>query len=643
MVRNDATVWPLVIYVGYSGSMTGRQLINQRRERIDTPAALRLPWRYFVTGAYITSAGDNASFLHDATEDYRGKPTRKLTRARWRRVVRRNLAVSVPFWLACWSVTPWISLWALWVYLIAAACAVAYWAGRRGMAAFWDRRVNREWVDPAAAVLCRVLGMPYNRRQARQMIDVPRGWGEGRHAEDQDRPAVRVAIPEGTALSPKIKSYLSSNVGARLGIPAPVQDDWREAGSAVSVELSAAPLPPATVTYADLQTAISQASDDEVVIGRKAQGHVVKLSLVDDAPHVLVSGKSGTGKSVMLRVILRQRIERGDGVMIMDPKRFSHIRWAGKLGQDRVVYAFLDHDLHDAWLAVGEEIHRRISLPEEDLDGQRRVFVVAEEINAQIKILNRYWRGKRAEIMRRANARLADAVTACEGSKVAGLEMAIDDGLDVADLNPPAISPAVTALQESVFMGRELRMHVLAAAQRASANVFGGGGGDVRESFGGGRLIAAWDRKLWKMLVDTLAYVACPNGKAGIWGLARGDAFEIFRVPWMGEDDMAAACMGALPSTGPVLGPQTGVRTIDVPAQPAIGAAMPLAVVLPMLPSSAGPQALSLEGLRTAAKRPGFPAPVDKPDGQPYGRTEARLWDLATLIEWDTDRLAIGR
>jgi hypothetical protein len=623
--------------------MTGRQLISQRRERVDSPLGARVVWHYLVTGDYITSKGDNASFLHDATEDYRGKPVRKLTRARWRRVVRRNLAVTVPVLLAAGSITPWVTLWMLYAYVGLCVVLAAGWSTYRLVSAWRGRRLNREWVDPTAAVLCKVLNLPYNRKRARQMIDLPAGWGAGADDDTNDRLTARVAIPAGTALSAGVKAQITQNVGARLGIPAPVQADWREAGAAVSVELSAAPMPPAVVTYADLLPAIARAAEDEVVIGRKAQGHFVTLSLSEDAPHFLMSGAAGSGKSVLLRVILRQRLERGDGVMIMDPKRFSHIRWAGELGRDRVVYAYTDVDLHEAWLAVGAEIHRRIKLPTEDLAGQRRVFVVAEEINAQIKILNRYWRGKRAEIMRRANAILGDAVRACEGSRVAGLEMALEDGLDMADLNPPAISPAVTALQESVFMGRELRMHVLAAAQRASANVFGGNGGDVRESFQGGRLIAKWDRRLWKMLVDTIAYVACPNGKRGIWGLARGGVFEIFRVPLMPEEDMVTAIRGAAPSTGPVLGPQTGVRTIESMDTPAIMSAVTLAMALDSLPGQDGPAALSLEGLRTASKRPGFPVPLDKPDGTPYGRSEARLWGMADLVSWAEGRLAINQ
>lgn len=616
--------------------MTGRQLISQRRERVDTPGALRVPWRYLVTGAYILSPGDNASFLHDATEDYRGKPVRKLTRARWRRVVRRNALITVPTALA--ASAPWTTVWPVAGYEASAVAAGAAWGIWRGVEGVRGRRTNKEWVDPAAAVLCRVLGLPYNRKRARQMIDLPAGWGQGKDDDTNERAAVRVYIPAGTALSAGVKAQITSNVGARLGIPAPVQADWREAGSAVQVELSAAPMPPATVTYADLLPAIARCAEDEVVIGRKAQGHFVTLSLSEDAPHFLASGAAGTGKSVLVRVILRQRIERGDGVMIMDPKRFSHIRWAGKLGRDRVIYAHRDEDLHEAWLAVAAETRRRIDLPEDELAQQRRVWVVAEEINAQIKILNRFWRGKRAEIMRRAGAILADAVRECGGSKVEGLELALENGLDMAELNPPAISPAVTALQETVFMGRELRMHLVAAAQRASAGVFGGGGGDVRESFQGGRLIAKWDRKLWKMLVDTLAYVACPNGSRGIWGLARGDEFEIFRVPNLAEEDIVRAVLGAAPSTGPVLGPQTGVRTIEHEDRPAIGAAVTLAMALDSLPGQEGPAALSLAGLRTASQRAGFPPPLDKPDGQPYGRTEAKLWDLDTLVQWAMDR-----
>jgi hypothetical protein len=602
------------------------------------PAAIRIPWSYFVTGAYILSKGDNASFLHDATEDYRGKPYTKLTRARWRRVLRRNLALTVPVALLLAAVTPWVALWAVWVYLSALALAGLSWATWRGRAGIQGWRMNREWIDPAAAVACRVLNVRYTKKAGRRMIELPRGWGSGAEGESE-RQKARVHVPAGTPLSAGMKKQFVENVGARLGIPKPVQGDWQEAGSHVQVELSAAPVPPKEVTYASLLPAIARAAEDEVVVGRKAGGEVVTISLSGDSPHLACSGASNTGKSVLVRVILRQRIERGDGVVITDPKRFSHWRWAGKLSRDRVVYAYKAEDLHAAWMAVGEETIRRRDLPEEELEKQRRVWLVAEELNAQIKILARFWRGERRRIMLAAKTALADAVDRCDGNRADGLALAIAEGLDEADLDPPTISPAIVALQEVVFMGREFRMNMLAAAQRLSAGVFGGGGGDVRESFQGGRFLAKWDRKLWKMLVDTIDYVACPSGPRGIWGVARGEDFDIFRVPWLSEQEMATACLAAAPVHGPVLGEQLGHGQVDGQVvghseRKAISAAVTLAMALGELPGQDGPRALSMDGLRTAARRPGFPAPLAKPDGSEYGQTEARLYDLAELVDW---------
>src|SRR5690349_12871513 len=64
---------------------------------------IRSLWRYFVTGKELAGRGDNATFLRDATEDYRHRPEEKLTRARWRRVTRRWVILGVPLvLLAVW-------------------------------------------------------------------------------------------------------------------------------------------------------------------------------------------------------------------------------------------------------------------------------------------------------------------------------------------------------------------------------------------------------------------------------------------------------------------------------------------------------------------------------------------------------------
>jgi hypothetical protein len=598
--------------------MPAQPLVSVRGEHASLPLLLRVLWRYFVTGQQLRGPGDNATLFHHATVDYRARPYVRLTRRKWERLVRRHAALTVPFWLAVWAVTPWVELWALWAYLAVLVLAAAGWAGHRGVLAWRHRRLNTEWIDPAAKVLSTILGTRYVKRAARRGIQLPAGWGAGKVGE-QERLAARVAIPPGTALSAALRKKIVENVGARLGIPAPVSADWREFGTDVCVELYAAPLPPKEVTWADLRQAVADAPEDEVVVGRKTGGHLVKVSVSEDSPHFLMSGSSGTGKSVLARVFMVQRAIRGDGLVILDPKRFSHWRWAGggKLPTDRVIYAYRDADLHEAWMAVGEEIRRRIELPEEELAQQRRVFVVVEEANVQSKKLIRYWRGIRKELMLAAKQAMAD-----------------DAPFDPADLDPPVQSPAIVAMQDSVCMGREIKIHVVVMAQRASANVFGGNGGDIRESFQGGRFIARWDRKLWKMLVDTLAYVACPSGPRGIWGLAQGEEFHIFRVPWLSEPDALAEVLASAPVSGPVLGQQGGHGQVDSVAMVAIGQPVTLATALGQLPGQDGPAKLTLEGLRSAAGRDGFPRPLAKPDGTPYRPTEARLYDLDELIRW---------
>ncbi len=578
---------------------------------------LRLLWRYFVTGQQLRGPGDNATMFHHATVDYRARPYITLGRRRWERLARRHAAITVPALLL--ATAPWWTLWPLYAYLGGLMAAGLSWTGVRVQDKLRDGKRNREWVDPAARVLANIIGTRYVKRTARRGIQLPKGWGAGKVDPDQERLVARVAIPPGTPLSAAIRKKIVENVGARLGIPAPVSADWREFGNDVFVELSAAPLPPKEVTWADLLPAIMKCPDDVVIVGRKTGGHLVDVSLSEDSPHVLMSGAAGTGKSVLGRVFMVQRAMKGDGLIILDPKRFSHWRWAGggKLPRDRVIYAYRDADLHEAWMEVGEEIKRRIELPEDELAKQRRVFVVVEEANVQSKKLIRYWRGIRKELMLAAK-----------------LAQAEDGPFDPADLDPPVQSPAIVAMQESVCMGREIKIHVIVMAQRASASVFGGNGGDIRESFQGGRFIARWDRKLWKMLVDTLAYVACPSGPRGIWGLAQGDEFHIFRVPWLSEPDALAAVLDSGPVHGPVLGEQTGHGQVDSTATAAIAVGVSLADALSELPGQDGPAALTLDGLRTAARREGFPEPLPKADGSAYARTETRLYDLGQLIYW---------
>jgi hypothetical protein len=567
------------------------------------PIWARVLGRYFFTGQELWGPGDNATFLHRATVDYRARPYTTLTGPKWQRLTRRHAAFAVPLLLlaAGWKIAAG--------YLALLLLAAIAWTVRTAIRKIRDRRAAKEFMRPAAQVLCSLIGYRYTKRRAGELVQrAGDGW--------------RVAIPAGTALSPRLKTQITTNVGARLGLGKTVQADWREDGTAVCAVLRPIALPPDKIEFTTLLDRIEKLEDHEWLAGIKPGNHSVVCSLNEDSPHILISGSSGTGKSVLVRSLAVQRLLRGDGVIITDPKRFSHWRWAGggKLSTDRVVYAYRDADLHDTWLAVGEEIKRRIELDEWELEEQRRIFVIVEEANVQTKKLRRYWRGLRKEIILAAKQAQAD-----------------DGPFEPADLDPPAESPAVAAMQEAICMGREIKIHVVVAAQRASANVFGGNGGDMRESFQGGRFIARWDRRLWKMLVDTIDYVACPPGGRGLWGLARGEEFEIFRVPWLAERMATELVLAKAPvATGHVLGRQNGHGQIDGHvAKPELANPVTLAMAVGQLPGQDGPMAITLRGLRDAAvNSAGFPAPLDKGDGTPYGRTEARLYDLEELIHW---------
>jgi hypothetical protein len=629
------------------------------------PGFWAVPFRYLVTGYPIKSPRDNASFLYDATEDFRGKPIPKFSKARWRRVARRNAAITVPLGLLALTPTDWVALWAVWSWLTLMTLAGLAWLAWRGVVRLRrhnpirmirNRRVNKAFVDPAGEVLSRVLGVPYRKGPARRMLEVPHGWGTGDAVDEGEPKVVRVWIPAGTSLDTGTKNRITAQVGARLGIPHPV-GDWNEAGARPFVDIKGAPTPPREVTWSSLLPAIARAAEDEVVLGRAPGQRVVSVSASEDSPHFAMSGASGTGKSVLGRVFLVQRIRKGDGAFILDPKKFSHWRWAGggKLPQNKVVYAYKTEDIHNAWLAIAAEGERRIEMEEEELARQRRVWVAVEEINTATKRLTRYWTSERKRRITKAKSLLAQAKELMADSDLDLEEAAAAVGLDLAELDLPATSPAVVAMQESVAMGRELKIHVVVMAQRLSASVFGGNGGDIRESFQGGRFIARWDRKLWKMLVDTLAYVACPTGPRGIWGVAQGEDFTVFRVPWLSERDATAYALSGAAVYGPVLGPQNDTPTLDGDSwvghevedeteRRALPAGVTLADALHLLPGQAGPEALSESALRKASTRDkSFPVPLAKPDGQPYGRTEARIYDLGQLTEWAMARRGGGQ
>ena len=616
-----------------SGDATPRPRLTASRFKIMSPVGFtlftgRVLWRYFVTGREIAGPGDNATFFHDATMD-RGypllRPYQVLTRARWRRVARRNALIGVPAALLgmealadiveapyrlfdavppTWTGVPWFDL--LQGYAGAGTMAAGVIVVPKVKAAYDIRKPAREFIYPSVQVATKILGVPYRKREALRMLDLPKGWGEGGEEIPIDATMPRLFLPA-VPLDASTKKRIVANVGARLGIPNP-EGDWQEVGGRAHVTFRAFPLPPVKLDAAKVVPAIEAADVTHPVVGF-AQGHMpVALDYEEESPHLLVSGGSGTGKSSLVRVVLSKRMSKGNGLIVLDFKRMSH-PWAQGLSRDRALYFYKIPEIHDALVMLDQELTYRMHGPAELLGTHRPVDVLVEELNSLTAMLRDYWRERRAEIKRENAAAIKD-----------------DPYADVTE--PPMLSPAVRTIALLVNLGRQVSMFVHVAGQRVSANALGANGGDIRENFQS-RMIAKWTRKTWAMLTD-VPYVACPSGPRGIWALVQGDRVSIVRVPYLSDEEARTLALSGPDPAEPILSSVHGhARTIDgetVQADRLAGQRGQLV----SLSRAADTLDLTLEALRIASKRDdAFPIRVEE-----GGPGKPNLYDLAALIEW---------
>ena len=578
-------------------------LIRVRGERARIPLPVCVLGRYFVTGKPLHGPGDNASLFHHATADYRARPYERLTRRRWERLARRHAALTVPAAVALWDLHAWVA------YEAGLTTAATTYGVIRARQARIGRSRNKAYIDPAARVLYSITGQRYDRRLGRQHILATADWQPG--------DAIKIMLPNDAPLTAAKEKQLVRALGGRLGIVG-AKGAWKRDAARVTVEISGTPLPPDEIDMDALMRAVESAPLERPVIGWGPEG-AVHIDYVQDSPHVALSGAAGTGKTTLLRFLLAQRMSHGVGVIFLDAKRWSH-RWAHNLPDDRAQYWYRVPDMHNALVALGEELQRRINCDESELGTFRTLDVVVEEINSLIKMLTAYWRGERKRIMGEAKA--------CQKE---------DMDYDEEDLDPPSLSPAVAALQFAVNMGRELQIHIHVAAQRLEANVFGSNSGAaVRQSFGV-KLMAKWDLNLWKMLASGHEYVAWPGGKRGLWGFVQDGEFVIVRAPDVAMAACLAMATGGPDPSGPVLGQQRGHAVANSRVHVdtvAIESGQRLATILGQLPGQDGPDKLTLEGLRSASKRPGFPPAIGQ-DGL------AKLYDVEHVMAWRADALGM--
>jgi hypothetical protein len=298
-----------------------------------------------------------------------------------------------------------------------------------------------------------VLGALHRRGWHRTARTVARWW--------HPRPAGVVATLAPTFQFWDVKKrHVSDDATAKLGRR--VRYTWLTEGRWRHVQfLPAAVLPPAVMwNDADVRLLMElPETADAPLLGCGHNNAPVRLSWVQ-SPHVAMSAGTGGGKSTEIAFIAAQVLYHGGIVTILDVRQNSH-PWARDLAGVR--YCRKIGDIYQAAVDLDAEVTRRGEIAGDlevgdDADWQRHLVVV-EELNTTRPRLNNYYR------------------THLGGS-------------------PNKAAPAIDALTSGIFMGRDLRINYLIAAQRFQDKLLSGPAKDMFF----GRLLARYEPLAWKDL-----------------------------------------------------------------------------------------------------------------------------------------------
>jgi DNA segregation ATPase FtsK/SpoIIIE-like protein len=220
---------------------------------------------------------------------------------------------------------------------------------------------------------------------------------------------------------------------------------------------------PDMVDWESAKEHVYNARPGQLFLGIDGEGAARYVDLDSDAPHVLINAGSGGGKSTLARGMATQAAMQGANVVFLDAKRHSH-RWAKNL-PGGIHYASTFSEIGTTLVSIGAELHRRNEIVDsypgaiEDAPVGPRIVIIFEEMNATLQKLRKMTKGRGQSQQHGYTA---------------------DD-----------------ALEDIMFMGRAVKIHVIGIAQFASASAVGGS--DIRENFGY-RILARYTTQAWNML-----------------------------------------------------------------------------------------------------------------------------------------------
>ncbi|MFI7246360.1 pRL2-11 [Streptomyces qinglanensis] len=420
------------------------------------------------------------------------------------------------------------------------------------------RELMREWVLPLHEALALPLRLP-EQTDPRRYLHIPRNFSE-------DDAVIRVDVPGRLDFS---KDLVVDIIATKLALEG-VTFSWHLAGRETYVTVKKTRKPPAKAAFKEpkVRETVAAAKESAPVIGIGSAGRIVTVDLDAESPHILVNASTGGGKSVTLRCIACQMLHHGSLVYVLDTKRISH-PWAS--GLPGVTYCRDIADIHDQLIALGIEGRRRTRVADDlgiDADPKDigpRLLILLEEVNATMKQLARYW------------------------------EKARESG-------DPKTSPAVDALNEILYMGRQLRMHVLLVAQSATARALGGP--EVREQFST-RILARYSVNAWRMLAPEVHPAPKSTKHHGRAQVVSGGSARETQILFFTEAEAREWATTGKPAP-PAVGAQPGPVQLQKP--PADSLTDAWSTPTPELPPDRG--ALADAGSLTPA-----PAPAADPGG----------------------------
>jgi hypothetical protein len=477
----------------------------------------------------------------------------------------------------------------------AALVALAVWKAVRAALAF---RFRYRWVRPLHRALTPALGVPPAALQVAP-----------------DRSKVVLALPEGFTGGEKDTEAITRAVTAKLGVEAP-DVAWSLRGRNPQVTFTKSEPPPGRVGFDAIRAAVEAAPAHEIVLGRGKKNALVTVSVDSDSPHMGLSMGTGQGKSTVAKCIAAQMAYHGSLLMILDFKLISH-NWAR--GLPNVAYAGLPAEIHASLMWLQAEISRRnqVALRAADIEGVvqanvgPRILVIAEELNATQNRLGAYWK-------------------------------------TIREKGDPGRSPATEALDEVMFIGRQVNVNVLQIGQRLSAKA--SGSGDARENLGV-KILCDPSAATWKMLCPEheMPPAAGHLGRVQVVSAAAVRETQAAFLTGREARDFATAGTVAIPRAdmpftagiGPVTGREQITETradrafvtanpVPVTAGAAAAVTLAEAIDAELLP-------MSLSAVRQARHRDDSFPPVAGMRGA------AHLYDISDLCAWQAGKEKVTR